>query len=171
MAHRSTEIANEFLGEQRANGALTQMQLQKLAFIANGWNLVINGEPLIGETAEAWDYGPVYPDLYDHTKFFGKSVIGRKINAGDDDVASFFGDRQPQGADYSASLAPREKAVIDHVWSRYGKFDGLTLSRMTHQPGTPWFETYKKRGKSAPIAADLIEQHYAELARRAQAAA
>jgi len=171
MAYRSTEIANEFLKPERGNGALTQMQLQKLAFIANGWNVVINGEPLIGETPQAWDYGPVYPELYDHTKYFGKAMIGRQINPLDDQIAGFFGNRQSNCPDYAAELSTREKAVIDHVWNRYGRLSGIALSRLTHQPGTPWFEAYTREGKSSPISQELIEMHYGELARRAQAAA
>ncbi|WBQ14652.1 Panacea domain-containing protein [Sphingobium yanoikuyae] len=170
MAYRSTEIANEFLKPERGNGQLTQMQLQKLAFIANGWNSVINGEPLIGEEAQAWDYGPVYPELYDHSKYFGKSVIGRLINPADSEIAAFFSGRRPTEPDYGAQLNAREKAVIDHVWSRYGRLSGPALSRLTHEPGTPWFETYRD-GRSRPIAQHLIDSHYAELARRAQAAA
>jgi uncharacterized phage-associated protein len=171
MTYRSMEIANEFLKPERANGSLTQMQLQKLAFIANGWNSVINGEPLIGESAQAWDYGPVYPDLYDHTKYFGKSAVGRLITPDDDEAAKFFSRHRAAEAPYSARLNEREKAVIDHVWRRYGRLDGIGLSKLTHQPGTPWFETYTKQGKSRPITQDLIEDHYRRLAERAQAAA
>ena len=170
MAYRSVEVANEFLRPTRSNGSLTQMQLQKLAFVANGWSSVINAEPLIGEAAQAWDYGPVYPDLYDHTKYFGKAPIGRLINPDDDEAAKFFLKGKPTRPPYFAAMSEREQSVIDHVWRRYGRLDGISLSRLTHQPGTPWFETYTKLGKNRPITQDLIEGHYRRLAERAQAA-
>ena len=74
MPHRAVSIANEFLKMPGAKETLIQMQLQKLVYLANGWNLAINGMPLVSDNAEAWDYGPVYRALYDHTKFFGKKL-------------------------------------------------------------------------------------------------
>ncbi|MBW6522428.1 DUF4065 domain-containing protein [Sphingomonas sp. RHCKR47] len=172
MAYRSTEIANEFLAQPGAIGSLTQMQLQKLTYLANGWNWAINGEQLISEPVEAWDYGPVYRDLYDHTKFFGKQPLSRGVTPDDSEAARVFGipggGRSPA---YHAHLHPRERAVVEHVWRRYGRLSGAQLSSMTHQRGTPWFETYTKSGKSAPIDQGLIRRHYDDLATRAQAPA
>ena len=34
-----------------------------------------NGEPLITEHFEAWDYGPVVPELYRHVKGFGDQPV------------------------------------------------------------------------------------------------
>jgi uncharacterized phage-associated protein len=170
MPYRSVEIANEFLRLPGAQGKLTQMQLQKLAYLANGWNLAINGEPLISEPVEAWDYGPVYRDLYDHTKFFGKAPLPRLITAADDEAARFFMSG-PAPSAYEAPLTERERAVVSHVARRYGSLSGAQLSAMTHQRGTPWFETYTKSGRSQLIPIDLIKAHYDQLAERAQQAA
>ncbi|WP_416366578.1 Panacea domain-containing protein [Sphingomonas aurantiaca] len=69
---------------------LTQMQLQKLVFFAHGWTLAETGYALTEDDPEAWVYGPVYRDLYDHTKYFGSGPIGRKITPDDDEAARFF---------------------------------------------------------------------------------
>lgn len=170
MAYRSVEIANEFLSQPGALGTLTQMQLQKLAYLANGWNWAVNGESLISEPVEAWDYGPVYRDLYDHTKFFGKQPLTRSVTPDDSEAARVFGLRG-EGVPlppYRAPLSEREKAVISHVWRRYGRMSGAQLSALTHQRGTPWFETYTTAGKSKPIDQELIKRHYNELADLAQ---
>ena len=42
---------------------LTPERLQTLVFIAHGWHLAVHGEPLVGEDAEAWSEGPVFPKL------------------------------------------------------------------------------------------------------------
>lgn len=70
--HRPEAIANEFL---RKSGVLTQMQLQKLAYMTHGWNLAVNGEPLVDREPEAWDRGPVFPDLREHIKAAGSRPI------------------------------------------------------------------------------------------------
>lgn len=165
---RSVAIANEFL-KMQGGRALTQMQLQKLVYFAHGWNLALNGEPLVDEAPEAWTYGPVFPDLYEHTKFFGKAPIGRLITPDDDEVARFFTRSKSSRPAYMANVSERESAIIRHVWKRYGSLSGPRLSALTHQPGTPWFETYRDgKGKNKPINAELIKGHYDQLAQRAR---
>lgn len=171
MAYRSVEIANEFLAQPGARGNLTQMQLQKLAYLANGWNWAINGDQLISDPVEAWLYGPVYRDLYEHTKFFGKEPLTRFVTPDDSEAARVFGYTGERGTPYAARLAPRERSVVAHVWNRYGKLSGAQLSSLTHQRGTPWFATYTGQGKSTPIDQSLIKRHYDHLAARVQAAA
>lgn len=166
MSHRAVAIANEFLRQPGAAEQLTQMQIQKLAYIANGWNWAINDEQLISDDPEAWTLGPVYRDLYDHTKFFGKEPIGRLITPDDSEVSRFFGSGKREQPPYSAPLTQRERAVIGHVWHRYGRLSGVRLSQLTHQAGTPWYEAYR-RGKNSRLDQGTIRQHYVELAERA----
>jgi uncharacterized phage-associated protein len=168
MTYRSVEIANEFLRQPGALGTLTQMQLQKLAYLANGWNWAINGEELIRDPVEAWDYGPVYRDLYEHTKFFGKGPVPRLVSSDDSQAARVFGLRGTECPPYSANLSERERDVVAHVWRRYGRMTGVQLSGLTHMPGTPWFEAYTQQGKNAVIGQDAIHRHYDQLADRAQ---
>tara|TARA_R110002074_G_scaffold384791_2_gene565654 strand:- start:555 stop:1199 length:645 start_codon:yes stop_codon:yes gene_type:complete len=167
MAHKSAEIANEFLRKPGALGRLTQMQLQKLAYISHGWNLAINGEALVLDPVEAWDYGPVFPELYQHAKFFGRNPITREITPSDNDAVAFFlspeirKDKKP----YQAKLSASEKDIIDRVWNRFGNFSAFQLSELTHKPDTPWYQTYFTRGKSAVINSKVIRSHYENLAR------
>ncbi|MEN2747020.1 Panacea domain-containing protein [Sphingomonas sp. T9W2] len=168
MAYRSVEIANEFLSQPGAASQLTQMQLQKLTYLANGWNWAINGERLVADPVEAWDYGPVYRDLYDHTKYFGRQPLRRLISSDDGEAACFFGAKDGRGEPYRASLNDREKAVIAQVWKRYGNMSGAQLSAITHMRDTPWFTTYTTQGKSAEIDQAIIHRHYDLLADRAQ---
>src|SRR6476619_3832573 len=109
MPNVSMAIANEFLKKPGALGVLTQMQLQKLTYIAHGWNLALNERRLVSDELEAWDYGPVYPMLYDHAKYFGKSPIPRLITDRDDDKIAFFVGDDAHGRPYQANLSPAEK--------------------------------------------------------------
>jgi uncharacterized phage-associated protein len=58
------------------NWSVTNLQLQKILYLAHmiymGRN---NKEPLIYESFEAWDYGPVLSSLYHRVKIFGEQPI------------------------------------------------------------------------------------------------
>lgn len=172
MPYPSTAIANAFLSlpEVQAIGGLTQMQLQKLVYMAHGWNMAINGERLVDSDPEAWTYGPVFPDLYQHTKFLGTKPIDRLLTPEDNSIYTHFRELLGRTAPLTADLSDRERAVIENVWSRYGRMSGPALSRLTHQPSAPWFKAYA-RGKSSPITEDLIKPHYEDLLDRAEQAA
>jgi uncharacterized phage-associated protein len=167
MPNAATAIANEFLRKPQAAGRLTQMQLLKLAYIAHGWNLAVNGAPLLAEQVRAWDYGPVVPDLYDHVKFYGTGPVMRPITPSDNEVYRFFKGVRPSEEPYQAELSSSERDVIDRVWNRYGQYSGFKLSDLTHKPGTPWFQTYFGEGKNSVIPNDRIRAHYVELAHAA----
>ena len=141
------------------------MHLQKLTYIAHGWNWAINDAPLVAEDIEAWSFGPVIRDLYEHTKFFGSQPIGRLISPDDSQVARFFG--ATGNADpYRADLDERERQIIQQVWARYGSLSAIRLSELTHQPGTPWFQAFQ-RGRNTQIDEEAIRAHYDTLADRA----
>ena len=170
MPDRSVAVANAFLAIPGAAGRITPMQLQKLTYIAHGWNYAINGGPLVTEPVEAWLYGPVYRNLYDHAKFFGREPIGRLITPDDESAVRFFLEGMRRDAPpYRADLAPREGQVVQHVWGRYGSLSAARLVELTHQRGTPWDMTYRDGGLNLPISEDLIRSHFEDLAERAEA--
>ena len=167
MAGLSPAIANEFIRLADAEGrTLTQMQLQKLVYIAHGWNLAINGAPLTVDEPQAWDYGPVYPELWKALRSYGREPVERLIKyrdympfASSDKVAE-------------AELEDHERALIERVYSDYGKFPAFKLSALTHRDGTPWTQVYDDgAGKFDEIPADKIREHFVDLARTRRAAA
>jgi uncharacterized phage-associated protein len=159
-------IANEFLRKPGALRHLTQMQLLKLTYIAHGWNLAVNGEPLIREPVEAWNYGPVVRELYNHIRYNGTNPIQRLIEDTDNVADDFFEASKPKTSTvYQEQLSVGENDVVERVWRRYGRHSGYSLSMLTHRPGTPWFETYFGTvGGTKVISNDLIREHYVELA-------
>lgn len=149
MPHDPRAIANEFL-KLAGNQPINQMWLQKLVYMAHGWNLAINDEPLIAGRIEAWDGGPVMRKIWDQMRDLGRNASG------------LFG-RTPEEP-YVADLSDGEKAVIERVWKRYGGYTGRQLSNMTHQEGTPWSNAYFGRGRNAKLRDDDIKQHFTDLA-------
>ena len=65
-------IANYFLDKSID---LTPMKIIKLVYIAHGWHLAITDKPLIEDYVQAWEFGPVIPDLYHEFKKYGNTPI------------------------------------------------------------------------------------------------
>lgn len=159
----SPEIANEFIRLAQQEGvAFTQMQLQKLVYIAHGWSLAIRNLPLTFDAPEAWDYGPVFRELRNALRSYGKGKINALIRNCDFTPGVF--SEEPE-APAMPELSNDEKAVIERVYRGYGKYHAYQLSALTHQPDTPWSDIYKDGvGRSHEIPADLIRKHFIELA-------
>jgi uncharacterized phage-associated protein len=147
--HSAIAIANEFV--RLAGGPLDQMKLQKLVYVSQGWSLAILGEPLVRDRIEAWDGGPVFRTIWDQIKFLGVSGKGYLYD---------LGTKRPV---FDDTITPNERAVIEHVWRKYGGFSGKQLSDMTHKRGTPWFNAYL-RGRNTQISNDEIAEHYRNIA-------
>lgn len=167
MSASSPAIANEFI-RLAANDSrkLTQMQLQKLVYIAHGWNLAINNEPLTDESPSAWDYGPVYPALRDALISQGSKPVDNEIVQGVFGAGVFLdGDEASEPA--RAELSEAARRVIERVYRNYGSFHAYRLSALTHQPDTPWSKVYKKgAGRFDNIPDDLIREHFLDIARQ-----
>ncbi len=143
VANRLRELSGE---------TLTALQLLKLVYISHGWSFPINDRPLMGERIEAWQYGPVVPNLYHAIKGFRAEPVRNPIPDGD------------------TPLDASDKRVIDAVYRTYGQYSGGQLSAMTHRPGTPWAIAWE-RGRNSEITNDMIEEHYKGLAVERQGAA
>lgn len=152
--HDSITLANRFLDLAEAHGrALTPMQLLKLVYIAHGWSLGLYGRPLTQDAVEAWQYGPVIPRLYNAVRSFKSSPVRKPLPA----------------PCTNEPLSPREISTIDQVYEIYGGQSGPALSRLTHAKGTPWDITYVPGEFGLEIPSDIIQDHYARLAARAEA--
>jgi len=150
--HYSRAVANDLLSRaEEANNPLTPMQLIKLVYLSHGWMLGLYGRPLIKERVEAWLYGPVIRDLYNAVRRFRDQSVDGSL-------------RVPRG---DREFDAHERDLIDQVFRKYGHYSDIALSRLTHAPGSPWSKTWDSVGQNAPIPNDLIEDHFAQLARGA----
>jgi len=145
----AAQVANRL--RELSGGTLSPLQLLKLTYIAHGWSFPINNEPLLGQRIEAWQYGPVIPDLYYAIRGYRAAPVTGHIPGGEGD------------------LTPSQERLIQAVYSTYGHYSGGQLSALTHQPGTPW-DTAWKRGKNSQITDEMVETHYRQLAAQRVAA-
>ena len=121
------------------------LKLQKLAFYSQAVHLVLNdGKPLFPEEIEAWQYGPVVPELYSLYKPFGFDPIPRVGGGG--------------------HLTAQEIESVDIALEYYGSMTGIQLINQTHQEA-PWKSVYKPDTKHIIIPKDSIYNFYRQIYR------
>ena len=168
MPYSAKSIANFFLElAEKEGGAVTPMKLQKLVYYAHGWYAGHTGKPLIDETIEAWQYGPVIESLYHEFKRYGAQPIKGLATDLDIDNDNF---------DWLVVPPPEDKSVrkfLTSVWNSYSKYTGVALSKMTHAAGSPWDIAWKDGGgiKGKDIPQELITQHFKDAVVKAKAKA
>ena len=136
--------ANAFLDLARREGrALTNMQLQKLVYIAHGYCLAKLKTPLFYNNVHAFEWGPVIPTLYKQLQQYGAEEVKNYISI----------DEPP--------ISPNspEMEIISEVWNDYKEASGLELSNRTHRPGSPWSETWRAN-QFGVIPDELIARYY-----------
>ena len=163
MTFSAKSIANFFLELAQTSGVpVTPMKLQKLVYYAHGWYAGYTQKPLIDETIEAWQYGPVIESIYHEFKPCGSKPITRL--ATDLDLDTF---------DLAVVKSPTDESIrkfLQSIWNSYSKYTGTALSQMTHAPDSPWDITWKRGEgvKGLDIPQELIVKHFKEAADRAK---
>jgi uncharacterized phage-associated protein len=147
-AYDPRAIANKILDIRSENGGtLSIMQLIKLVYIADGWSLALRDKPLCRESAQAWQYGPVFRSVYNSFSGIGsRPVTGRAMVTGTE-------------IPISAEFSDDEEKLIRMVVSAYGKLSAFTLSNLTHQPNTPW-SLARERGLYSDLNDQEIIDHF-----------
>lgn len=157
MAYHPGSVANHFLNlGDAAKTPITNMKIQKLVFFAHGWHLAAAGGPLVDRQPEAWEYGPVFPDLYHEFKRFGsRPITSRAERRGPGHVDLSFTIEDP-------AAAPVAEAICGVIWANYRDIGAPGLSAISHRAGSPWSVTRKEKGDGGLISDDITRAYYAE---------
>jgi uncharacterized phage-associated protein len=156
-------VANYYLDLAEKKGEkLSPMKLQKLIYFAHGWHLSLTNEPLINSQIEAWEYGPVIPEVYHEFKKFGREPItspATKFVFPNEDEGYGLLDMkliEPK-LDKNAEVLK----LLDRIWEVYGKYSAFQLSNATHRTGGAWYKAYKdEKRKSSDISDALIAEEF-----------
>lgn len=119
---------------------VNNLKLQKLLFYTQAVSLYRSGGPAFPERIEAWDYGPVVPNVYHKYKGWGFETI------------------QPAAQEERTPLSPDIMAPIDLVLEHYGDMTPGALIHETHSEA-PWQDAYEK-GRNTPITNESIKAYY-----------
>ena len=170
---KSKEVFNYIFEKAQQEGiTLTPMQAIKLVYFAHAWYLGFHSKPLLKEPIQAWRFGTVIPSLYHSLKIYGSGSIRFPILKNQDKYALSLalgtGDF-PKDEIIYPDLTNEESAVVDAVWDSYKTFDGITMSNIIHQAGTPWSTIWENGhcGRYAIIPNSLIEAYYKQKIQKA----
>lgn len=121
---------------------VTNLQLQKILYIAD-MNLVGQGRGrLVDEDFEAWDYGPVLPSLYHQCKAFGSKSLP-DIFWGADDISG-----------------TTEAKMLDIAWEQLKNKQPFQLVAATHADGSAWAKKYVPGARRIQILTqDMIDEY------------
>jgi uncharacterized phage-associated protein len=156
MPYNTNHVLNTILQRafKESRTDVTPMKAQKLLFYTHGWHLATTGLPAINEPFEVWQWGPVVPRVYHDLKKFGGQPVSEYVK-------DMFADRP-----YVVNVACKSiYDAVDIAWEKYIGINGMRLSAMTHEPGSPW-DIAKRNGENV-IRDDLIRDYFVKLARAA----
>lgn len=146
MGYPSLAIANVFIDLARLAGKpLTNMKLQKLIYFADGHFLAHCNRDLVDDSPFAWEFGPVYFDVYQAYRRFGADPIV-----------------SPVEVDGASRLDDDAMGMIEAVWKVYGESSAAQLSRLSHLEDGPWFVA-RQRGRSEVIPREAMQVYFASL--------
>ncbi len=107
---------------------ITNLSLQKLLYYVEAFCQVLLQEKIYSNRCEAWTYGPVYPDIYEKYKTFGKEQI------------------LVDPVDLSKDIDEKYRKVIDYVLNLFAIYNGVTLKDFSHAED-PWKNAHAGYGE------------------------
>ena len=124
-------VANHFvLKGIAADTVIDQLKVQKLTYYAFAWWAAFTGSRLFPEPVEAWRHGPAIASLRSAFGSYGPCRIRRAAPG----IAYVHGRAIRISP---AVLDPPVTRFLDDVWTKFGNFDAIQLSNMTHSEDEP----------------------------------
>ena len=102
---------------------VNNLKLQKLLYFIQAEFLACTDAPCFPEEIEAWDFGPVVPEVYYQYNIYGSTNIP---DIGD----SVFG-----------RISPSDKSRIEDIVDQCADYSAAQLTEITHQQ-EPWIKAY-----------------------------
>ena len=127
---------------ERSDWALTNLQLQKMLYLAQMFYLGQRGERLLNGSFEAWDYGPVLPLVYSQVKTFGSGPI-RNVFYGVSDVQDL-----------------NRADMLDQACDQLSQMSAGRLVSITHWKDGAWAKNYVPGARGITIPdPDIIDEY------------
>lgn len=129
--------------QEKEREGITNLKLQKILYFAQVYFLVKFGNPIFAEKIEAWEFGPVIPDIYREFKKYGNKPIIIKED--------------------KSTLVEEDKEVLKKIWDTFGGYSASRLVEIVHAH-TPWKKAIISRDKT--ISHKALKDYYGSLLNR-----
>lgn len=132
---------------ERGRG-VSNLKLQKILYFVQAEFLVStpNNQPCFKDKIEAWDFGPVVPNVYHQYKIFGSASIPARINE--------------RLTPYLEKIQPADQLKIEAIVDETARYSASQLVEITHHQ-TPWISAYR-RGFNNEITNESILEFFRE---------
>jgi uncharacterized phage-associated protein len=161
MAYDVREIANFVLDAAEAEGVgVTNLSVNKVVYFLHAFFLVRFDRPLVTAKIEAWNYGPVFRELYREFKSFEDKPITSRAHRINPETGTL------ELCEYDFSVDERE--FLERLARKYVRFSPGTLVSMSHERGSPWDQVWnhdKVVNASMNISNEIIKGWYANAVR------
>lgn len=105
---------------------VSNLKLQKILYFIQANFLVELQKSCFCEEIEAWDFGPVIPEVYKAYRMFGNASIPYL-----------------EKSEIFQSISEKDKKYMDEIIEKCSEYSTSELVAITHRQ-TPWMEAYQK---------------------------
>nr|WP_294648151.1 type II toxin-antitoxin system antitoxin SocA domain-containing protein [uncultured Anaerostipes sp.] len=131
---------------ERCNGikkSISNLKLQKILYFVQAEFLVTKNRPCFTEVIQAWDFGPVVPDVYYAYRMYGSANIPCV-----------------RESKVSRIISKKDRDTLNGIVDECSKYSASALVEITHNQ-TPWIEAYKT-GRNNEITQESIKKFFKE---------
>lgn len=121
------------------NYFLSNLKLQKLLYLIQAYFLISKNKPYFFNTIEAWDFGPVVPDVYSRYKVFGATTI-------------------PAPRFRNFNITDCDQKLVNEVIEKFRRYTATDLMKLT-QCQAPWQEAFEYK---TLISIDSLRRYFCE---------
>ena len=134
------DVAQYIINETLNKGyPVSNLKLQKMLYFVQGVMLVNYGRPAFEDRIEAWQYGPVVPEVYFAYSSYGATPILLQYD--------------------KINLDAEEKNAANIVINSFLKTPAFALVNETHKVNSPWYDAYHSSGDNI-ISNESIVQYF-----------
>lgn len=134
---------------------ITNLKLQKILYFIQAAFLKIKNTPCFNEEIEAWDFGPVVPEVYHEFKNYGGGnipYIEYYI-----DFSNGIWEASKVKFDYKL-IDEEDKEIINAMINECSKYSASNLVKLTHEQA-PWLNSFSK-GCNNIIYKESIKEYF-----------
>ena len=143
MAYKALDVASYVINYcNRQDKMISNLRLQKLLYFIQAYFVIQDGvnSPCFEERIEAWDFGPVVPDVYRYFSVFGSGHIFKIRDFDEDTILSI------------------HQKMIAKVIDSFCDYSDADLLKLTHTQ-EPWKNAFEQ-SKQNEITVKALREYF-----------